>query len=91
MISAPGTGWVFSSRAITSSAGGQLEQPSDVNNSTSTGVAPPHFVLDAAADIWFKANAWEESGVPVRAIITANTKDPNNASNKIRFFMILLD
>jgi hypothetical protein len=62
-----------------------------VNNSTSTGVAPFCFVFDAAADIRFEADAGEESGVPVRAIITANTKDPNNARNKVRFFMILLD
>jgi hypothetical protein len=62
-----------------------------VNNSTSTGVAPPCFVLDAAADILSEADAGEESGVPVRAIITANTKDPNNARNKISFFMILPD
>src|SRR5437879_2580288 len=38
MTSAPATGWVFSSRAISASAGGQLEQPSEVNSSTSTGV-----------------------------------------------------
>jgi hypothetical protein len=62
-----------------------------VNNSTSTGVAPPRFVLDAAADIRFEADAAEESGAPVQAIIRANTKDPNDARNNICFFMILPD
>src|SRR5216683_4423075 len=37
MIWAPGTGWVASIRWRSSSAGGQLEHPSDVNSSTRTG------------------------------------------------------
>src|SRR5713226_2143187 len=38
MISAPATGCVSASVRRSASAGGQLEQPSDVNSSTSTGV-----------------------------------------------------
>src|SRR5262245_55922702 len=38
MISAPWTGCVRPRRDSSASAGGQLEQPSDVNNSTRTGV-----------------------------------------------------
>src|SRR5437899_8192480 len=38
MTCAPATGCVRASRLSRSSAGGQLEQPSDVNSSTSTGV-----------------------------------------------------
>src|ERR1700687_5943932 len=38
MIFAPATGCCSSSLASKASAGGQLEQPSDVNNSTTTGV-----------------------------------------------------
>src|SRR6266849_5571426 len=44
MISAPATGCCSSSIASKASAGGQLEQPSDVNNSKTTGtrtLAPP--------------------------------------------------
>src|SRR5258705_5510430 len=39
MTSMPWIDWVLSSLESTSSAGGQLEQPSEVNSSTSTGVA----------------------------------------------------
>src|SRR5258707_4909194 len=41
MICALGTGWLRSSRASTASAGGQLEQPSDVKSSTITGDRSP--------------------------------------------------
>lgn len=37
ITSAPTTGWVAAKRDSTASAGGQSEQPSDVNNSTITG------------------------------------------------------
>src|SRR4029077_5321809 len=37
MISAPATGCCSASLASNASAGGQLEQPSDVNNSKTTG------------------------------------------------------
>src|ERR1700691_1254735 len=40
MICAPATGWVCSRRASKRSAGGQLEQPSEVKSSTTTGLAP---------------------------------------------------
>src|SRR5258706_67204 len=41
MISAPGIGCCSSSLASKASAGGQLEQPSDVNNSQTTGTRTP--------------------------------------------------
>ena len=37
MTCTPATGWCSTRSISTASAGGQLEQPSDVNNSTTTG------------------------------------------------------
>src|SRR5260221_7819923 len=53
MISALGTGWVLSSCINKASAGGQLEQPSEVNNSSSTGVRG---VSPVGADIVARSN-----------------------------------
>src|SRR5260370_42479094 len=41
MIGALGGGWLRASRSSTGSAGGQLEQPSEVKSSTSTGDLSP--------------------------------------------------
>src|SRR6266478_8098575 len=49
MRSAPFTGWERSSLSNRASAGGQLEQPSDVNNSTSTGVRAVSLLLGLGA------------------------------------------
>src|SRR5580692_6364745 len=60
MMSAPGSGSVLPRRESNASAGGQLEQPSEVNNSTRTGVggepagaglAEPYFILAAAEPV----------------------------------------
>src|SRR5258707_5143426 len=49
MISAPATGCCSSSFASRASAGGQLEQPSDVNNSRTTGTRTLALVAVPAA------------------------------------------
>ncbi len=41
MASTPSTGWVRCSARRKASAGGQDEQPSEVNSSTSTGTGSP--------------------------------------------------
>src|ERR1700730_13555569 len=48
MISAPVTGCCSSSLASKASAGGQLEQPSDVNSSRTTGTLAPGLLALAA-------------------------------------------
>src|SRR3984885_850561 len=92
MISAPGTGWFFANRAITSSAGGQLEHPSDVNNSTRTGIGPSSFGADVPTLTGLEAEAGERILDPRRVIIIANTiantKNPNNATKMTSFFII---
>jgi hypothetical protein len=52
MTSIPWTGWVLSSLERTSSAGGQLEQPSDVNSSTTTAVSlgPTDFAASVSVE-----------------------------------------
>src|ERR1700733_7875649 len=78
MMSAPGTGCVLPRRESNASAGGQLEHPSDVNNSTRTGVdgelagvgvAEPSFILAAAEPVMLALKAIK----PRRAAATINT------------------
>jgi hypothetical protein len=57
MTSTPWIDWVLSSLERTSSAGGQLEQPSEVNSSTSTGVA--FAPTDFAVSVWVETGADE--------------------------------
>src|SRR5580692_7446195 len=48
MMPAPRTGWVCPMRDSSASAGGQLEQPSEVNSSTRSGVDAVSGVFDAS-------------------------------------------
>jgi hypothetical protein len=54
-----------------------------------TGVVTSLVAPEAFPEGLLEAEAGEESGAPMEAIITATAKHPNNARNKIRFFMIL--
>src|SRR5216684_7490078 len=57
MMPAPRTGCVRSRRESSASAGGQLEHPSEVNNSTRTGVDAVSGALDAAGTSFTSAAA----------------------------------
>src|SRR5690242_8081199 len=61
MISAPGTGCCSASLASRASAGGQLEQPSEVNNSNTTGTralaVPAAFCAGPAWQVTAKVKA----------------------------------
>ena len=59
MTSAPATGCVSSRRESSASAGGQLEHPSDVNSSTTTGARLSLLLTGAtalAAPLFFSAS-----------------------------------
>src|SRR3954467_13732219 len=55
MISTPATGCSFASLLSTASAGGQLEQPSDVNSSTTTGTRADGVDVDCATAVTISA------------------------------------
>src|ERR1700688_672526 len=57
MMSAPRTGCVRSRRESNASAGGQLEQPSEVNSSTRTGVDAASGAFDVAGTSFMSAAA----------------------------------
>src|SRR5271154_2229584 len=79
MISAPATGCDASSFRNSSSAGGQLEQPSEVNSSTSTGERVP-----SALAVVFAA-----SGLRWATADNTKTAEKTNPPAKIVLLMLI--
>src|SRR5688500_8747652 len=77
MTIAPGTGCFSSSRARTASAGGQLEHPSDVKSSTTTGTDAAEEAEGLSSARAFAQDASRRSAAGARRMrgITSNTDD----------------
>src|ERR1700755_2350954 len=67
MSSAPGKG-CLSNFWSSKSAGGQLEQPSEVNNSTTTGVSELVFATDLGAEFSANRNAARNAAAAVKTM-----------------------
>ena len=67
MISAPGTGWLRARPPSRSSAGGQLEHPSEVKSSTITGTGEP--AVESSTSPWEPEAAMPASTARTAAIV----------------------
>src|SRR5580693_8853873 len=70
MTSAPATGCCCCNCCSNASAGGQLEQPSEVNNSTTTGLRPAS-TAEACAFVLAAKGKYTASSAKVSAIAAA--------------------
>src|SRR5215207_1381416 len=89
MTSAPSTGCVASRRASSASAGGQLEQPSEVKSSTTTALREAAGAAFDFAASSFKASVPPDPRPPSVTAATAKTASATTQNTIADSFLII--